>query len=88
MALRHAAGLTYDPKSWAAGVWTPKSGSARSALKGIRQSCEVALRHAAGLTYDPKSWAAGVWTPPKIGSPFSPDSVPFPSFCHPVKVFP
>ncbi|TAA72593.1 hypothetical protein [Planococcus salinarum] len=34
--LGRAAGLPYDPKSWAAGVWTTKSASARLTLKGKR----------------------------------------------------
>ncbi len=29
----HVAGLAYDPKSWAAGVWTPKSDKIKNAIR-------------------------------------------------------
>ncbi|WP_203332021.1 hypothetical protein [Planococcus beigongshangi] len=64
-----AAGSAYDPKSWAAGVWTQKSDGARSALTGIRWNSRVALfATAAGSAYDPKSWAAGAWTQKSDGA--------------------
>ncbi|PKH11769.1 hypothetical protein CXF70_02790 [Planomicrobium sp. MB-3u-38] len=60
----YAADLAYDPKSWVAGVWTPKSVNGRSAPTSVRRFGEAASfqpRSQSGLRLE--ELAVGVWTP-------------------------
>ncbi|WP_282019869.1 hypothetical protein, partial [Planomicrobium okeanokoites] len=55
-----AAELAYDPKSWAAGVWTTEKRKRPFSSERHKTNQRSGPDRAAELAYDPKSWAAGV----------------------------